>query len=319
MNFQDKYKKLIYLLVLLFVILLGTIIVKHYFKPIIFMIIIVILCNPIYKFMLRLNIPSKLSGALSIFLINMILLLTLITLGNSIINLIVKLYYSNIEFIQIQIIKFGEIFEEAKKMGLMEKLFSVVNNVNLRTGALNTGEGIIAYFIGNIGAFFLLTDKGKINSFIKLILPEEIIKKGIKQKKAFSQLITLQIIFVIISSIEIIIGFTILKVENSVLLGVICGILDLLPYVGTIIVFIPIIIYNIIVKDYIIAFGLICLYILVQIVREFLEAKYLSNQLELHPLLVLLLVYISVKLFGVIGVFVGPMYGILAKEIIYSQ
>jgi len=55
------------------------------------------------------------------------------------------------------------------------------------------------------------------------------------------------------------------------------------------------------------------------VVREFLEAKYLSDKLELHPLLILISVYIGVKLFGVLGIVVGPMYGIIAKEIIYSQ
>ena len=191
--------------------------------------------------------------------------------------------------------------------------------MNLRTGAINTGEGIVAYFIGNVGAFFLLTDKGRISGFISLILPEEIIRKGVKQKKAFSQLITLQFIFVIISSIQIIIGFTLLKVENSVLLGFICGILDLLPYVGTIIVFIPIIIYNIIVKDYLIAFGLILLYILVQVIREILEAKFLSSKLQVHPLIIFLSIYIGIKLFGILGIIVGPLYGILAKELIYHK
>lgn len=319
MKFQDRYKKLIRLLVLLLIMLISTIIIKHYFKPIIFMIIIVFLCTPIYRFMISCHIPGKLSGALSILFINIVLVIILVTLGNSIINLVLKIYRTNVEFIEVQIIRIGEIFEEAKKMGLLERILSLVNNVNLKTSAINTGEGIIAYFIGNVGGFFLLTDKGKISGFFRTILPKEIIIKVKKQRIAFTQLILLQVIFVIISTVEIIVGFRIFKVENYVQLGVICGFLDLLPYVGTIIVFIPIIIYNIIVKEYILAFGLICLYILVQVVREFLEAKYLSDKLELHPLLILLSVYIGVKLFGVLGIVVGPMYGIIAKEIIYSQ
>lgn len=132
-------------------------------------------------------------------------------------------------------------------------------------------------------------------------------------------MIGIQVILVLISTLEIIIGFIVFRVPKAVLLGVICGILDILPYVGTIIVFVPIIIYNIIVEDYIVAFGLICLYILVQVIREVLEAKFLSDKLELHPLLVLLSIYIGIKLFGVLGIVVGPMYGILAKDIIYGE
>ena len=319
MEHQNRYKIIINLLVLLLVMFLSTIILKYYLKPIIFMIIIVFLCTPLYKIMLNFHIPSKLSGAISILIINLLIVITLITLGSSIINLLIKSYKTNIEFIELQIIRFGVIFEEAKKLGMLDKLLSIINNVNITNGALNTGEQIVAYFIGNIGGFFFMTVKGKINDFITKILPTKIIDKGIKQKQALKQLIFLEFIFIIISTSEIILGFTVLKVDNSVTLGLICGILDLLPYLGTIIVFIPIIIYNIIVKDYFVAFGLICLYILVQIIREYLETKYLSDKLELHPLLILLSVYIGVKLFGIIGVFVGPMYGLLAKQLIYDE
>ena len=75
--------------------------------------------------------------------------------------------------------------------------------------------------------------------------------------------------------IIIIVGFKILRVPNFIFLGVICGILDVLPYVGTIIVFIPIIIYNIIIKEYLLVIGFIALYLLLQIVREVLELKFL--------------------------------------------
>ena len=114
-------------------------------------------------------------------------------------------------------------------------------------------------------------------------------------------------------------GFKILNIPNAFVLAIICGILDVLPYIGTIIVFIPIIIYNIIVKDYFLVFGIICLYILIQVLREILEAKFLSDKLQLHPLLVILSVYIGIKLFGFIGLIVGPMYGILAKDIIFNE
>lgn len=319
MQFRNRYNKLISLLVYSLIFFLSTLVLKYYLKPIIIIIVIVFLCTPLFKILVKLHIPIKLSGAISILIINLTIIIVLVTLGKSILNLLIKLYNANIEFIQIQIISFGAVFEEAKKIGILDKLLSLVNSVSIKASAINIGEQMVAYFIGNIGAFFFITDKGIINSFICEILPKKIIEKGNKQKKTIKELFLLQIIFIIISTCEIIIGFSVLKVENAILLGIICGILDLLPYIGTIIVFIPIIIYNIIVKDYFVAFGLICLYILVQIIREFLEAKYISDKLELHPLLILLSVYIGVKLFGVIGFFIGPLYGLLAKELIYDK
>ena len=55
-----------------------------------------------------------------------------------------------------------------------------------------------------------------------------------------------------------------------------------------------------------------------QVVREILEAKFLGDKLDIHPLVILLSIYIGVKVFGILGILVGPMYSILAKEIIYS-
>ena len=140
--------------------------------------------------------------------------------------------------------------------------------------------------------FFILIDKDKFVGFLELLIPVKIIEKTKFQKTNLMHMVKIQI--------------------------VLCGVLDILPYVGTIIVFIPIIIYNIIMKKFLIAFGLICLYLLVQVLREILEAKFLSSKLEIHPLVILLSLYIGINLFGILGIVIGPMYSILAKEIIYS-
>lgn len=140
-----------------------------------------------------------------------------------------------------------------------------------------------------------------------------------KGGKNIKSIISIQIFLVFISTAIIIFGFKIFRIDKAFLLGVFCGILDILPYVGTIIVFIPIIIYNIIVKDYLIAFGLICLYILVQFVREILEAKLLSNKFNIHPLVIFLSIYIGMKIFGVIGVFIGPLYSMMVRDIFCDE
>lgn len=148
-----------------------------------------------------------------------------------------------------------------------------------------------------------------------MIIPRSFIKRISSSEKNVRSIIAIQMVLILISTIIIIIGFMIFRISNPIILGIVCGILDLLPYVGTIIVFIPIIIYNIIVKNYIIAFGLICLYILVQVIREILEAKLMSNKLDIHPLIIFLSIYIGIKVFGMIGIFVGPLYSIMVKDI----
>lgn len=283
------------------------------------MIIIVLICNPLYKTMIKYKVSGKIAGALSVVIINIFLILIVLYLGSEIFDIFKKLYLTNIEWINkfLQDIAIA-LNLDFKNLKIGKSVFSIINDYNIRKGALTTGESIIAYFIGNISAYFILIDKAKIMGLISMLFPKEMIIKFKKQKENFTQMIGIEIILVLISTLEIIIGFSILRIPNFFMLGIICGLLDILPYVGTIIVFIPIIIYNIIMKNFLCSFGLMCLYLLVQIIRELLEAKFLSTKLDIHPLVVLLSIYVGVKVFGILGILVGPMYSIVAKEIIYS-
>ena len=114
-------------------------------------------------------------------------------------------------------------------------------------------------------------------------------------------------------------GFYILGIPRAFTLGIICGALDILPYVGTIIVFIPLLLYNILIKRYFVVIGLLALYVFVEIVRQILETKFISNKLEIHPLAVLVAVYIGIKVFGLVGIITGPLYVIVTKEILISE
>ncbi|MCS4456190.1 hypothetical protein JQ038_04745 [Clostridium botulinum] len=44
---------------------------------------------------------------------------------------------------------------------------------------------------------------------------------------------------VIFTTLQTIIGLKILNINNYLMLGVLCGILDILPYIGTVVIFYP--------------------------------------------------------------------------------
>lgn len=314
-----KYEKLVSLIVSLLVIVIMTFVIKYYFKPFISMILIVLISNPLYKIMIKNKIPDKIAGAFSIVVINILIILIVLYLGSEIFNIVKSLYLTNLELVNKFLQDIAKTLNlDINNIRIGKNVFSIINDQNIRKGAITTGEGIMAYFIGNISAYFILVDRRKIVELISMLLPKETVIKFRRQKSNFTQMIGIEIILILLSMLETTVGFLILKIPNAFMLGIVCGLLDILPYVGTIIVFIPIIIYNIIMKNYICAFGLMCLYVIVQIIREVLEAKFLSDKLDIHPLVVLLSIYIGVKIFGILGILVGPMYSILAKEIIYS-
>jgi predicted PurR-regulated permease PerM len=269
--------------------------------------------------MVRVKIPNKIAGALSIIVVNISIVLVVIYLGSEIFYIFKKLYSANLELVNKLIKDISVTLNiDLANIKIGRSVISIINDQNIRKGAVSTGDGILAYFIGNICTFFILIDSQKMLELVYILFPNEIISKFKGQKKNFIQMVGIEGILILISTLEIIIGFWLFKIPDCFMLGVVCGLLDVLPYVGTIIVFIPIIIYNIIMKNFITAFGLICLYVLVEIVREILEAKFLGNKLDIHPLVILLSIYVGVKIFGILGILVGPMYSIIAKEIIYS-
>lgn len=314
-----KYEKLVSIIVSFLVIVIMTFVIKYYFKPFISMILIALISNPLYKIMIKNRIPDKIAGAFSIVVINILIILIVLYLGSEIFNIAKNLYLTNLELVNKFLQDIARTLNlDINNIRIGKNVFSIINDQNIRRGAITTGEGIMAYFIGNISAYFILVDRRKIVELISMLLPKDTIIKFRRQKSNLTQMIGIEIILILLSMLETTVGFLILKIPNAFMLGIVCGLLDILPYVGTIIVFIPIIIYNIIMKNYICAFGLICLYVIVQIIREVLEAKFLSDKLDIHPLVVLLSIYVGVKIFGILGILVGPMYSILAKEIIYS-
>ncbi|MBE6047493.1 MAG: AI-2E family transporter [Clostridium sp.] len=316
MEHVKDYNVLIKLILLFIVMAIVTFAVKYYFQPFISIVILLIVTKPLYELFLKFNIPPKISAAISILIINIIIVICILYLGSSIYNIIVNFCKNNLYKFEGIIDYFMNFFNISS---VSQNSYSVIDKGFIKNGAISTGEWFFSYFIGNISVFFLLVDRDRILDYFMRLIPERLFIKARKQKKNIKSMVVIEVILVLISTLEITFGFTILRVGHPIFLGVVCGVLDILPYVGTIIVFIPIIIYNIIVKQYIVSFGLILLYILVQICREILEAKFLSNKLNLHPLLILLSIYIGIKIFGMIGAVVGPIYGLLAKEIIDSK
>ena len=186
-------------------------------------------------------------------------------------------------------------------------------------GAIITSESIISYLLANIISYFMLVDKDMIYDLFNHLFPKNFIKNFFEKTKNLKEVLKIEVKLIFLSALIITVGLKILGIDNSLLLGAVCSILDILPFVGTTIVFIPIIIYNIIIKRYILVVGLISLYILERFTREILEAKFLSSKLEIHPLIIILSIYIGVNMFGFIGIIAGPIYSIIAKDIIYSE
>ena len=96
-------------------------------------------------------------------------------------------------------------------------------------------------------------------------------------------------------------------VKHGVLWGLLAGFLDVLPFVGTGIVLVPLTVQQLFLGNYgqavvcIITYG-VCIFL-----REILEPRLIGKRVGVAPIAILLAIYAGVQLFGVWGIVAGPL------------
>lgn len=324
----EKYKNIVTVVVLLLVFLLLTKIVNSYVEPILVIFILTYTSVPIYRFMRRKEIFSpSISSVIALLFTNVVFIIVLIFIGsftyNKIFYFLQNQYNGFIEYV-VDIWNSVSFTEKISPMILKENILKItsqsLNDIDfLRKGAVYTTDGILTYFIGNIAAYFLLKD----SKFVWKVT-ERIITKGnaefiLQRVKEINKVFKVILMVVVLNTIITICGFYILKVDNALMLGIVCGILDIIPVIGTIFVFGPLILYNITKGTYVIAVGLLLLYILLIFYAQIIEAKFMSNKLQIHPLPMILAIYFGMKISGFVGVIMAVIYIITVNEILFTE
>lgn len=106
---------------------------------------------------------------------------------------------------------------------------------------------------------------------------------------------------------ELAIALTVLGYDYSVMIALIIAIIDILPVLGTGAVLIPWAIISLLLGDYVAAIGLIVTYLIIIIIRNALEPRIIGKQIGLHPLIMLIAIYVGLKLFGLVGLIGLPL------------
>ncbi len=114
-------------------------------------------------------------------------------------------------------------------------------------------------------------------------------------------------LLMMITFAELSIGLLIIGIKNPVTVAAIIAFVDLLPVLGTGAVVIPWAIISLITGNIWRGIGLALLYLVITIVRNFLEPKIIGDQVGLYPLLTLLSMFVGLRLFGILGMFAFPI------------
>lgn len=128
-----------------------------------------------------------------------------------------------------------------------------------------------------------------------------------------------QLIIMAITSLICFISFMIIKNDYALLLALIVGFLDALPLIGVGLILIPWCLVYVILGDYVKAVVIFITFVICYLVREFMEPRLMGNQIGITPLATIVSMYVGYKVFGVIGVILGPVGYILIDTLMETQ
>lgn len=168
----------------------------------------------------------------------------------------------------------------------------------------------ISLLVAMLAAFFISKDWDFIASWLDRKMPAKIVNAAnavwADLHRALFGFVRAQLILIAITTLLVIIGLFLLRVPYALTIGLLIGLVDLLPYLGTSVVFVPWIIYVFIDGNIPLGIGLTVLWAVIMIARHLSEPKVYSSSLGLYPLVTLISLFIGLKLFGVIGLLIGP-------------
>lgn len=124
-----------------------------------------------------------------------------------------------------------------------------------------------------------------------------------------------QLIILVITCTISVLGFVLLKNPYALLIGIGVGIMDALPFLGTGCVYIPCCIFSVFQADFYHSAVYLTLYLVTALGREFIEPKLLGKRFGIPSILILILIYGGIQLFGLSGVILGPLYALFCYEI----
>lgn len=157
--------------------------------------------------------------------------------------------------------------------------------------------------------FYLLKDGKRLPHYFLRFLPVKMRKPTLDVlsdiNKQVSQYIRGQLTVAFAVAVMFIIGLSFIGMDYSFTLGILAGFLNLIPYLGSALAMIPILLLGLVAGP-----GMLVKCIIVFIIEQTIEGRVISplvlgSQMNIHPVTVIFILLTAGKMFGVLGVILG--------------
>ena len=315
-----------------------------FYMPFLVACIISLIIEPLIKFIMRKTNLTRRTSSIIIFIIVTIIIVgilawIIITLFSESSSLLQGLN-DYVDKASIQIQGFIEQFH-FDKIKFSDEILTIVQESSgdfLQTisswlkNALNSlinlvtkiPEIAICVGITILALYFICVDKIYILDQIEYHLPKVWVKRLTNHLKDLIQTLggylkaeaTLILVSFFISLVGLYVLFFLkFNVPYPLLMALFIGFVDALPILGSGTVMIPWAIISGLNGDLSLGIAIITLFIIMSIVRQFLEPKLVSKNIGVHPIFTLIAMYTGFKITGIIGLLIGPIVLIIIKNI----
>lgn len=191
--------------------------------------------------------------------------------------------------------------------------------LKIQSGAIDSVKTCVSFLMYIViffaSLFLICKDFQKIKNAIEAKSDNAFIKVVTGVVSYVKAFLKTQVIIFIILAVLIGVTLTILQVPNGWIFGLLAGVLDAFPFVGTGIVLVPLAIWLFLKGQILQAVLCLVLYGVCALIRELLEPKLIGEKVGIYPIVLFASVFIGMQLFGVGGVIKGPLSVVIIYEL----
>lgn len=179
-----------------------------------------------------------------------------------------------------------------------------------------------------LSLYFMCTDRIYILDMMEHHMPSKWVQKiaiHIKEiSKSLGGYLKAEATLILVSFTISVVGLYVLKfvgmnVKYPLLIALAIGFVDALPILGAGTVMIPWAIASALNGDFRLGIAIVVVWIIMSVVRQFLEPKIVSGRIGIHPIFTLIAMYTGFKVIGVMGMLIGPIVLIILKSIFSNR
>ena len=148
------------------------------------------------------------------------------------------------------------------------------------------------------------------------IFREEVCALTLELKKLIQVYFKIELIIMLINAGICIAGLLLIHNPYAVVIGILIGLVDALPFFGTGTVLIPWAVILLLFRNYYAGAVLLSVYVMTYFVREIMESKCMGDRLGIAPFTMLMVIFTGIMVYGILGFVLGPLSYCMMKALI---